>query len=339
MQLWGLLVELCTMAAPLHVLQRASVYRALCAAGLLQVVSGTMHAQHAPRAVQGRCLDVLLCVLAHDPSLVRRAVLGQLLESVSQPAAAVDHVEASSNGEQAVGALACEGDGWTARALPAGLVGLLARSGDEGTISQVSEALRVLLDPECMEVAEQNGFLDIFYDGGQMNALLGVLQQTTSLLLADSDVLEPATQAARRTQLLPPRDGENPAALVARIEATMAVLLSCVGRHGYRSQRTLQNDGMWHAMHALLRRGPRSLRGSVVRFVRMLLVEQPQCATCVVSHQLLPPMLEMLLERDGACDNLNNSAVLQLLCEIGEVEALSVRWRHSNPLALKRLVC
>ena len=34
-----------------------------------------------------------------------------------------------------------------------------------------------------------------------------------------------------------------------------------------------------------------------VRFVRMLLVEQPQCASCVVSHQLLPPMLEMLLER------------------------------------------
>ena len=60
---------------------------------------------------------------------------------------------------------------------------------------------------------------------------------------------------------------------------------------------TLQNDGMWHAMHALLRRGPRSLRGSVVRFVRLLLVEQPQCATCVVSHQLLPPMLAMLLER------------------------------------------
>ena len=41
-------------------------------------------------------------------------------------------------------------------------------------------------------------------------------------------------------------------------------------------------------MHALLRRGPRSLRGAVVRFVRLLLMEQPQCATCVVSHQLLP---------------------------------------------------
>ena len=92
-------------------------------------------------------------------------------------------------------------------------------------------------------------------------------------------------------------------------------------------------------MHALLRRGPRSLRAAVVRFteqnpnlspyhpnpnpnpnpsnptnphqvrfVRLLLMEQPQCATCVVSHQLLPPMLEMLLERGGACDNLVNSA-------------------------------
>ena len=37
LQLWGLLVELCTMAAPLHVIQRAAVYRALCCAGLLQV--------------------------------------------------------------------------------------------------------------------------------------------------------------------------------------------------------------------------------------------------------------------------------------------------------------
>ena len=33
--------------------------------------------------MQVRCLDVLLCVLAHDPSLVRRAVLGQLLEAKS----------------------------------------------------------------------------------------------------------------------------------------------------------------------------------------------------------------------------------------------------------------
>ena len=75
-------------------------------------------------------------------------------------------------------------------------------------------------------------------------------------------------------------------------------------------------------MHALLRRGPRSLRAAVVRFVRLLLMEQPQCATCVVSHQLLPPMLEMLLERGGACDNLVNSATLQLLSDIGEAEAL-----------------
>ena len=58
--------------------------------------------------------------------------------------------------------------------------------------------------------------------------------------------------------------------LVARVEAVMSVLLSCVGRHGYRSQRTLQNDGLWRAMHALLRRGPRSLRGAVVRCISPL---------------------------------------------------------------------
>ena len=33
-------------------------------------------------------------------------------------------------------------------------------------------------------------------------------------------------------------------------------------------------------------------------------------------------MLEMLLERGGACDNLVNSATLQLLSDIGEAEAL-----------------
>ena len=47
------------------------------------MVSGTLHSPHAPPAVQVRCLDVLLGVLAHDPSLVRRAVLGQLLEAKS----------------------------------------------------------------------------------------------------------------------------------------------------------------------------------------------------------------------------------------------------------------
>ena len=100
-------------------------------------------------------MDVLIHVLAHDPSLVRRAVLGQLLEA--KTVAKLDTPEGSSSGgEEAIDTLASEGGGWTARALPAGLVGLLARSEDEGTISQISEALRVLLDPEAMEVAEQN---------------------------------------------------------------------------------------------------------------------------------------------------------------------------------------
>jgi len=340
MQLWGLLRELCSMAAPLHPLQRASVYRALCGAGLLQVVSGTLHAPATAQlgaaeaaATHVRCLDVLLCVLAHDPSNVRRAVLGQLLEADGAGQAGAD---GDGDGVQAGGG---GGGGWTASALPAGLVGLLTRSGDEGVIGQASEALRVLLDPECMEVAEQNGFLDVVYDGGHMASLIGALQRSTQTLVGDGDgdALEPATQQhlGRRA---PPQSspraragagagaGAAAAALTARIEAVLDILLSCVGRHGYRSQRALQSDGMWVALRALLARAARPLRGAVVRFVRKLLVEQPQCATCVVSHALLQPMLEVLLERGnvhGTRDTLCNSAILQLLCEVADREALS----------------
>ena len=65
-----------------------------------------------------RCLDVLLCVLAHDPSLVRRAVLGQLLEAktVANLGDAAEGSSSGSRGEEAVDALAAaaasEGGGW-----------------------------------------------------------------------------------------------------------------------------------------------------------------------------------------------------------------------------------
>ena len=174
-----------------------------------------------------------------------------------------------------------------------------------------------MLDPECMEVAEQNGFLDVVYDGGHMTSLIAVLQQATTQLV-DEDLLEPAGHWQS-----PPRARASIAVLTARIEAVLEILLSCVGRHGYRSQRTLQSDGIWVALRSLLCRAGRSLRCSVVRFVRQLLREQPQCATCVISHQLLPPMLEVLLEHGGTRDNLCNSAILQLLCEVADEEALA----------------
>ena len=80
-----------------------------------------------------RCLDVLLGVLAHDPSLVRRAVLGQLLEAKTVANLGDVAEGSSSGGEEAAdagGGGASVGGGWSARALPAGLVGLLARSED-----------------------------------------------------------------------------------------------------------------------------------------------------------------------------------------------------------------
>ena len=88
----GLLHELCTLVSLNHPLSRTRTYKTLAAAGLIRALSLALGAECAKGAggsgsgssgygtgrdnavlFQVRALDVLLSVLNHDPSLVRRA--------------------------------------------------------------------------------------------------------------------------------------------------------------------------------------------------------------------------------------------------------------------------
>ena len=151
LQVWGLLRELCTLAQPLHPIERAAFYRAADAAGVLAAFRAALRRPSLPEAlaaVHVRCLDCVLLCLNHDPSLLRRAAL-----DVTSAAEAAETV-------------------------PARLVALLADGGEMGTLTQASEALRILLDPGSMEPAEQNAFLDAAYERGHFDALLTALAAT-----------------------------------------------------------------------------------------------------------------------------------------------------------------
>lgn len=297
LQLWGLLRELCTLAASLHPIARARFYRALAARGLTRALARAAAEPGATGAlatVQVRALDVLLLLLNHDPSVVRLSAT-------------------SDDAEEGTGA-AWGGARPDGRALVGRLLALLGYGCDEGVLVQASEAARILLDTSGMEPSEQNAFLDQVYSAGHMAGLVSALHTRASEALA-------ATSS--------PSDGSGSGPMVVRIEALLDVLGSCFGQHGYRSQRLLSEPTIWEAMRDLLRGRRGSLRATTTRLVRNLLAVQPGCAAKVAEYGLLAPMLGQLMRYDKPNhDCLGNSAVLALLSQMCEAEELAELRAH-----------
>ncbi len=156
-QLWGLSGELFKLAEPLHPLERLRLYSPLGVApaaghysasssGLLECAAQLLaRATDAPTRAVVRCLDVLLLLARHDPSVLRRAEL--------------------EHGSRF-------GGGGAAAPLSALVARLVVEMDDEGPMRQGKELLAILLDPSTMEEAERDAFLSAAYARGGCMALI-----------------------------------------------------------------------------------------------------------------------------------------------------------------------
>jgi hypothetical protein len=323
LQLWGLLRELTTLTAVLHPLLRVRFYKVVTQAGLLRglgVALGAPALSEPMRHVQVRAFDVLLALLAHDPSIVRLAVC----------TSATAEDSAAWGGSRA-----------DARRLLAGVVLLLGEGADEGALVQASEAFRILVDTSTMEAHEQNAFLDHLYGAGHIHSILAALRSTAAIHEP------PATMGsggggggnprfgslvtASVGSILGREEADAPlsaSVAVVRLEGLLDVLTSVVGQHGYRSRKALLEPALWESLQILCRGRRASLRMSAVRFVRLALAAEPCCSSAVAESGLFGILLDHLRARVSSSgmprDTLGNSAVLALLHVVLEDERLAM---------------
>ena len=323
LQLWGLLRELTTLTAVLHPLLRVRFYKVVTQAGLLRglgVALGAPALSEPMRHVQVRALDVLLALLAHDPSIVRVAVC----------TSATAEDSAAWGGSRA-----------DARRLLAGVVLLLGEGADEGALVQASEAFRILVDTSTMEAHEQNAFLDHLYGAGHIHSLLAALRSTAAILEPTATMGSGgggggnprfgSLVTASVGSILGHEEADAPlsaSVAVVRLEGLLDVLTSVVGQHGYRSRKALLEPALWESLKILCRGRRASLRMSAVRFVRLALTAEPCCSSAVAENGLFGILLDHLRARVSSLgmprDTLGNSAVLALLHAVREDERLAM---------------
>jgi protein phosphatase-4 regulatory subunit 3 len=123
-----LLQELCTIAKTLQLYHRASFYRRVVEHGYFGPLA-TFLTRPEP-SLRLAAIEVLLASTQHDPSLLRSHVLQQKPDSL----------------------------------MLRSMVQVLTSNEPSGEKAQITEVLRVLLDPDGMEGREQDEFLNLFYE-------------------------------------------------------------------------------------------------------------------------------------------------------------------------------
>lgn len=345
LQLWGLLRELSTLTATLYPLLKVRFYKVVFNAGLL---GGLAAALASPACsgpllqVQVCALDVLLMLLAHDPSILRIA-------ATTSPGTADTSAWDASRAD--------------ARTLLGGMVLMLGEGTDEGPLVQACEVFRIIVDTSTMEPHEQNAFLDHLYCSGHIASLLAALRSSAlafapgnAVTAANADgtpttsttnptgtgtsstgasatnfgsfVHKPITSDLGRGVEAKPSVGAS----VVRLECLLDVLIGTLGQHGYRSRRTLLDPVLWEALRCLLSQPRHSLRHSALRFIRLALGIEPSCAALLSEQGVLPLFFRQLSARASASglprDTLTNSGVLSTLQAIVDDERLG-QLRHA----------
>jgi protein phosphatase-4 regulatory subunit 3 len=177
--------QCCAIAKNIQPPARQSLYNTLIAHGLLQVIHYGL--KHGDVAVRVGATDILVSIIDHDPQMIRQTIYRQMHENVPS--------------------------------LVDSLIELLLVEVDLGVKSQISEALKVLLDhgmpPQGPEFARVNGefpgrprpqpamdpqqelFLTRFYDRSALKLFKPLLE-----LEGQSDLELPAQQASMFTYLV-----------------------------------------------------------------------------------------------------------------------------------------
>ncbi|TWU72724.1 Platinum sensitivity protein [Metarhizium rileyi] len=268
--------QCCAIAKNIQPPARQSLYNSFISHGLLQVIHFGL--KHRDVAVRVGATDILVSIIDHDPQMIRQIVYRQMHENIPS--------------------------------LVDSLIELLLVEVDLGVKSQVSEALKVLLDqgipPPGPEFARVNGeypvrpriqpaadpqqelFLTRFYDGSALKLFKPLLE-----LEDRSDWDFSVQQASMFTYL---------------------VEISCffIRQHHRFSRYFVMNHNIIQRVSQLLKNPEKYLRLVAIRFFRNIIGMQEEFyIKQIVEKRALGPALEVLAETMPR-DNLLSSASLDL---------------------------
>ncbi|KAK9435369.1 suppressor of Mek1 [Metarhizium brunneum] len=268
--------QCCAIAKNIQPPARQSLYNNFIAHGLLQVIHFGL--KHGDVAVRVGATDILVSIIDHDPQMIRQTIYRQMHENTPS--------------------------------LVDSLIELLLVEVDLGVKSQISEALKVLLDqgipPQGPEFARMNGefpgrprpqpaadpqqelFLTRFYERSALKLFKPLLE------LENKTGLEFSVQQASMF--------------------TYLVEISCffIRQHHRFSRYFVMNHNIIQRVSRLLKNPEKYLRLVAIRFFRNIIGMQEEFyIKQVVEKRALGPALEVLAETLPR-DNLLSSACLEL---------------------------
>jgi len=252
--LFSFLQELCNLSKRLQASIRDNFYKKLIEYGLFDVVETALgsssHKEHLWLWLS--CSDILTNIINHDANLIR----AHLFARVASPTSLL---------------------GVIIRVLISDTVG-------SGLCYQIAQMLRVIFDPETMQIEHKEAFLDHIYST-HIGKLAEALSHNTS-----------------------PKNR-----MFSKYHAC-ELLCYCVHQHGYRIRQFITNHDILDKIATLFRtKGKPNIVCSAIRFFRTCIgLNDEVYIRHIVHHQLFDPIMELFFE-NGARYNLLNSVIIELI--------------------------
>jgi len=250
--LFSFLQELCNLSKRLQASIRDNFYKKLIEYGLFDVIETALissnNTDHSWLWLS--CADVLTNIITHDANLIRTHFFARVA-SPNSLLGVVIHV-------------------------------LVADNVGSGLCYQIAQMVRVIFDPETMQLENKEAFLDHIY----------------------SSHIETLAKALSR---------KNVNHYFSKYHAC-ELLCYCVHQHGIRAQQFVIDRDILHKITSLFHiKGKPNIVCSAIRFFRTCIgLNNEVYIRQIVHHQLFDPIMELFFD-NGARYNLLNSVIIELI--------------------------
>ncbi|KAM0432802.1 hypothetical protein ACHAPT_004504 [Fusarium lateritium] len=269
--------QCCAIAKNIQPPARQTLYNNFIAHGLLQVIHFGL--RHHDVGVRVGATDILISIIDHDPQMIRQTLYRQMHEN--QPP------------------------------LTDSLIDLLLVEVDLGVKSQISEALKVLLDPGPAQMPNAESFAKTNGDFGGRPRPQGSLDPQQDIFLhrfyerSAPRLFKPLLDLEKRT------DMKFPVQQASMFTYLIEILCFFIRQHNLRCKFYVMSNNVAQRVAQLLKCPEKYLRLVAIRFFRSLIGLQDEFyIKQLTEKQVLGPILDVLIETMPR-DNLLGSASLE----------------------------
>ncbi|KAI9832190.1 MAG: hypothetical protein M1819_004542 [Sarea resinae] len=287
--------QCCAIAKNLQAPARAQLYQHFIQGGLFPVINFALRHQDASVRIAGT--DVLVAMIDHDPSMVR----AHILSAINEKTTPLTHT----------------------------LIDLLLIEVDLGVKAQIADAIKVLLDPQCISPVEGLGrasseflskvrgnaqanpqtesFIQNFYDESAKKLFLPLKnlehrEQSGCFHIISTTMTNHAAGVVNNLSIQE----------VSLFSHLVEILCFFIRQHMFRSKYFILSEGLSSRVAQLLSCPEKHLKLTALKFFRTCVGLQDEYYNRqIMQHHLFEPILNVVYETMPR-DNLLNSACLEM---------------------------